>query len=109
MARHSRGAVDRVPVSVRWLFWDVDPAGLRWDEHASYIIPRVLEFGGLAEVRWVMTRYGLPRIHAFLKDEGHPELTLRTLAFWRAVFAAEGETWQDRRASRTPSSAPWIA
>lgn len=102
-------AAERIPQSVRWLFWDVDPEALRLGPDASYILPRILEFGGLAEVRWAMQQYGLDGIHAFLRDVGHPELTPRTLEFWRIVLHAEGETWRERRASRPLSAAPWIA
>ena len=107
MAR--RAPVERVPPTLRWLFWDVDPTALRLGNDASYILPRVLEFGGLVEVQWVIRHYGLERIHTFLRDEGHPELTPKTLAFWRTLLHAEGETWRERRASRALSAAPWIS
>lgn len=107
---HASGvrASGQVPEDARWLFWDVDPATLLVERDRTYILPRVLEFGGLAEVRWAVTSYGLDGIRAFLRDEGHPELTPRTLAFWRAVLHAGEEPWRDRRGSRPLSAAPWI-
>ena len=81
----------KVPASHRWVFWDVDVDALDTAAGANYILPRVLEFGGIAEVRWLMATYGLDGIHRFLKDVGHPELSERTIGFWRAVLKADGE------------------
>lgn len=64
----------QVPPPHRWVFWDVDAEALDTEAAANYILPRVLEFGGIAEVRWLLATYGLTGIHRFLKDVGHPEL-----------------------------------
>lgn len=60
---------------------------------ADFVIPRVLEHGGLAEVRWLVEAVGEDRIHRFLREVGHPELSRPTLALWRAVLRAEEEVW----------------
>lgn len=96
-----------VPTSLRWLFWDVDVDQLDLDTHADYILPRVLERGGLDDVRWLLGEYGQDRIHAFLRDVGHPELSARTLAFWRAALHAEDEPWASAPGWRKSSDAPW--
>ena len=44
------------------LFWDVDASQLSMDEHASYIIHRVLEHGQMDDWRLVYRYYGLDRI-----------------------------------------------
>lgn len=98
----------RVPKQFRWVFWDVDAATLDPIKARDYVIPRVLEFGGLEEVRWVISMFGMGGIHRFLRDVGHPELSKRTLGFWRAALAAEGETWASQPAFRKHSAAPWI-
>jgi hypothetical protein len=48
-------------------------------------------------------------IHRFLRDVGHPELSRRTLAFWRAALHAEKEPWASPPSWRQNSSAHWIA
>ena len=73
-----------------------------------YILGRILEFGGADEVRWALGRYGPERVHAFLRDTGHPELSPRTLSFWRAFFSAEGETWASSPDWRRDNAAPWV-
>jgi len=44
------------------LFWDIDSAGLDMEEHASFIIARVLDFGTMADWRFVKSYYGLDRL-----------------------------------------------
>ena len=98
----------KVPARLRWVFWDVDASRLETSRSADYIIPRILEHGGIAEVRWLIATYGMDRIHRFLQDVGHPELSARTLGFWRAVLKAEDEVWASPPAWRRSSGGPWI-
>lgn len=96
-----------VPAELRWLFWELDPARLDLEADAGYLISRILEHGGLREVRWLIAHYGLDAIHRHLRDVGHSELSDRTLTFWRAVFAAKDEAWATPPAWRKHSSVPW--
>jgi hypothetical protein len=100
--------VAKVPAPHRWVFWDVDAARLDTARSADHIIPRILEFGGIAEVRWLLATYGMRGIHRFLRDVGHTELSERTLCFWRAALHAEDEVWASPPAWRKSSAAPWI-
>ena len=97
----------RIPREHRWVFWEADFRRLDTERHADYILARVLEFGGIEEVRWLIRTYGMDRIHAFFRDAGHVEITERTKRFWRAVFHAEGETWADPGGWRRNIGAPW--
>ncbi len=99
----------RLPRRLAWLFWEAAPRTIDLDAHERSIIPRVLERGRLIDVQWLLATYGRARIHRFLRDVGHPELTPRTIAFWRAALRAKDESWADPRASRPISAAPWIA
>ncbi len=90
------------------MFWELDPDRIELEADAAYVIGRILEHGGLVEVRWAIARYGLDTIHRYLRDVGHSELSARTIAFWRAVFtAAEDETWASPPTWRKSSSVPW--
>ena len=93
----------KVPKSCRWVFWDVDVDALDTKRHVNYILARVLEFGRLAEVRWLIATYGMEGIHRFLRDVGHPELSERTLRFWRVALHAKDETWASPPAWRKSS------
>ncbi|HTM45454.1 MAG TPA: hypothetical protein VL137_10890 [Polyangiaceae bacterium] len=98
-----------LPETLQWLFWEFEPAALDVQRHADQIIPRVLEKGRLEDVRWLIATYSLDRIHTFLRQVGHPELSKKTLTFWRCVLGAENEQWKTPPTWRQSSSAPWIS
>lgn len=98
-----------VPSEQAWLFWEVRPDDVDLDRDADYVIARVVEHGTLADVRWLLARYGVDRVHAFFRDAGHTDLSDRTIAFWRAFFRAENEQWATPPAWRRNSSVPWPA
>lgn len=97
----------RVPGSVQWVLWDLEAEALDPDAHADAILARVLEHGGIAEVRWAVGFYGLDRIHSFFQNNPHPLVSDRTRAFWRAFFRAEEEQWTERPDWRRSSATPW--
>lgn len=61
-----------LPISVQKLLWDADPRSLASTEHQQLIIERVLNYGMLADWRWLVARYGAHSIHAALKTRGAP-------------------------------------
>lgn len=96
-----------LPRSMRWIFWDVDFEALRLQKHADAILARILENGRMEDVRWALDTYGAERIHEFFRSSGHPLISARTRAFWRAYFRAGREKWNEPPAWRRLSSAPW--
>jgi hypothetical protein len=96
-----------LPAELHWLFWDVDPAALDLEEHRRFVLARVLEKGRLVDIRWLIKRYGEAAIHEFFRSSGHPELSGRTLAFWRAFLGAQEEDWQGPASWRQSSVGPW--
>ncbi len=94
------------PDTMHWLFWDIDLKELDVERHADYVLSRVLDRGRIDDVSWALRTYGEARIHAFLRERPHAELSPRTLAFWRAFFREE-QPWPTRPSSRPVSSAPW--
>lgn len=94
------------PEALRWLFWDVDAPQLEIEHHADYILGRVLERGRIEDVTWAIQAYGLPRLQRFFREHPRPELSARTLAFWRALFH-EDRPWPASPAWRNPNSEPW--
>lgn len=57
-----------VPPGARWLFWDVDPDAIDVVRDRDFVIPRVIEHGGMSEVRWLIAVVGLEEIHRFLRE-----------------------------------------
>jgi hypothetical protein len=98
-----------IPVGLHWLFWDVDPASLDLSMHRRVILARTLEKGRLEDVRWLIRNLGEQAIIDFMRGGGHPELSPRTLAFWRAYFSAQDESWESPPSWRQSSAVPWPA
>ena len=99
--------MNRVPKEFAWVFFDVDIDQLDHARDRGFILARILEHATLTEVRWALSVYGLPGIHRFLRDDGHVELSDRTLSFWRAALKAENEPWASPQAWRKTNAAPW--
>ena len=97
-----------VPREMKWLFWNQDFQRLDVQRDADAIIATIVEFGRHRDVQWMLRTYGRERVHAFFREVGSPEISDRTIAFWRAVFEAKGEKWPRPATWRKTSSAPWI-
>ena len=69
----------------RSLFWDADPRAIDPQLHARYIIERILDFGDLDEVRWVVQTYP----HRLIKETVARSRVLheKSKSLWRLVFA----------------------
>jgi hypothetical protein len=93
---------------MRWLFWETTPARIDPKRDADFVLTRVLEFGRLEDVRWLVKQYGLARIHRFFRTVASPEISKRTLSFWRAALHAENESWPTPSAFRQSSRAYWV-
>ena len=92
---------------MRWLFWESDFDALDVDRDTDYILARMLEFGDMATVHWLLGTFGEERVHQFFREVGHPELSRRTIAFWRAYFKAEDERWATSPQWRTHIAPLW--
>ena len=66
-----------------YLFWDVDKSTLNMEEHASYIIKRVLEYGQLSDWNRIKKYYTLPVIVSYVKQ--FRELEPRALTYISAI------------------------
>lgn len=57
-----------IPVSIRKLLWDADVRALDLVTHQRLIVERVLNYGTLADWRWIVARYGVGAIRALLSE-----------------------------------------
>jgi hypothetical protein len=74
VARHS------LPISLLPFFSDYSQLNLRKDK--NIIIPRVLDFGTIAEIRWLFKTYSKAIIKNFVKTSGFRALSARTFNFY---------------------------
>lgn len=101
--------VPALPCSLRWLFPELDFSSLQVARDRHVILTRVLERGRLVDVKWAMQVYGDEGILEFFRNAGSPELSQRTLGFWRAYFRAEDEIWKAPVPWRRNNSVRWVS
>ena len=51
-----------------YLFWDVDTTNFDIDKSASWLIPRVLEYGNMSDWRYIKHYYGMDKITTVCKS-----------------------------------------
>lgn len=73
-----------LPKFLRPLFWDTDFDCLRVPGHESYIIERVLEYGDVPGVRWMMRRFSREQIVQVLRQSRR--LSLKSAHFWSFIL-----------------------
>jgi hypothetical protein len=79
------------PRHLHSLFWDCQPEDLDTETNAPFIMERILEYGTLQGVRWVLDTYGPERVKAFLRHRGVRTLSRKTLSFWTMLLGLEDE------------------
>jgi len=57
----------KLPKELYRYFWDIDPTKLDVDARGEYIISRLMDYGGTADVRWMQQKYGEAIIRETLK------------------------------------------
>ena len=98
----------RLPRTTVHLFWNVDVANLEIERDSDFILTRILERGRMVDVEWALDTYGLDRVRRFFRAAPRPELSRRTIQFWRVALDAKEERWPEAPPWRRNSSAPWI-
>lgn len=68
----------------RSLFWDVDPITIDEVAHAPFIIRRVLARGDMADVRFILGRYGTGTVADVARSSR--DLDDRSRNFWTGFF-----------------------
>ena len=78
-----------LPECLRSLFWDTDFDRLRVPGHERYIIERVLEYGDVPEVRWMMGRFSRQQIAQVLRQSRR--LSRKSADFWAFILNVPSE------------------
>lgn len=84
------------------LFSEVDLDALDPQEHAGYIIPRVMDYGSWEDVQYIWKLYGPARIKSILLNA--PSLQKKTISFFAIKFEIPQE---DFKAYHMSKEAQW--
>ena len=78
-----------IPERVQRLFWDADKKRVDLRFHRSYIIRRIMDYGDLDDVRWMVVTYSSEEIIGVLK-KGRG-LSRKSGSFWGSHFGVPKE------------------
>ncbi len=87
------------------LFWDVDPAQLESERHATFVIERTLERGGTQAIRELFQLYGKARIVDVICLSRR--ITRKTALFWQSYLDIREPIRCLQSESRNPLSRLW--
>ena len=87
------------------LFWDVDPVQLESERHATFIIERTLERGGIQAIRDLFSLYGKARIVAVICASRR--ISRKTALFWKSYLDITEPIRCLQSESRNPLSRLW--
>lgn len=65
-------------------FWDTDVKNIDKKEHAPYIIQRILEYGDMRAIRWLLSNFKKELIRQILRERRG--FSPQTLNFWSLIL-----------------------
>jgi hypothetical protein len=85
---------NRLPETLRKYFWDCDFDDLSMEKHPVFITERVLNFGDMVSVKWLLANTE----RDFLKKivENSRNLDKKTRNYWNIMLRDDEPEWQDR-------------
>jgi len=79
----------QIPAYVAPILWDVDITKLSAEEHAFFIIERILEYGGFEALHWAEEQFGREAILNTLRKS--KRLSVKTGRFYAVYFEVDPE------------------
>ncbi len=78
-----------MPQAAQKYFWDTKTSRLKPERHKVYIISRLLEFGDLPAVKWLLRNYSSKEIQGVLKKSR--AISAKSAIFWANFFGIPHE------------------
>ena len=86
MRKKKQKSKDRLPPEFKQYFWDVDFKTLSLPKDVHSVLGRVLQFGNIKAVSWIMRHVNSLSIKNFIIESGDRQLDRRSNNFWRLYF-----------------------
>ncbi len=79
-----------LPAFVHRYFWDIDPTRLDAAQYPAYVVERLLEYGDLPSVRWLLDTFPRETIVQVLQQSR--KLSRRSANFWALYLDVDKES-----------------
>ena len=80
------GKSNKLPGSFKPYFWDVKFNKISLRKYPEFILGRILDFGDIRAVRWILQRVKTRDIKRYLLKSGDRQLYRQSNNFWRTIF-----------------------
>lgn len=81
--------MDLIPPKIKRLFWDVEKEIVNPKLHQAYIIRRIMDYGNIDDVKWMLKQYSPAEIIDVVKKSRG--LSRRSAWFWAHYFRISPE------------------
>lgn len=73
-----------LPEDLKKYFWDCDFETLRMDQYAFFITERILNFGNLSSVKWLLSKIDRPLLSDVIEHSRN--LDQKTRNYWKILL-----------------------
>ena len=84
-----------IPVKYKKFFWDVDFNQLNLDDHRTFILERLLNYGTFDTFKWIFKTFNVLEVRSLIHKKGKAVLTRNSLFFWSKI-AKDNELWKSK-------------
>ncbi len=88
------------------LFWDTYRSDIDLEEHAPFVMERILEHGTWESVLWLREYYGDEAIKQYILKRGYKVLSSKTLNYWKNTLPISRYLWKKLSLQKN-SVLPW--
>ena len=81
-----------LPSTYKKYFWDCDFNQLDLNLHKEFILKRLLNFGDLEAIKFVLTKFSHHYVSNMIKQKGEKVLSRTNLLFWQKLIK-HNELW----------------
>ncbi len=95
LGKTKKNLIPRLPKSFAGYFWDCDLKSLDLKTYHRFIIERLLEFGGLDALVWILKNISQKDVTQLLRSKKTHAFDRRSYLFWTHVTAMK-DVWKIR-------------
>ncbi len=75
-----------IPPAFKKFFWDADFSKLKFPEHQNYVLGRLMAFGDLASIQWIIRSFDHDMVCRYLEKKGAYTLDRKSFLFWKNIL-----------------------
>ena len=83
----------QIPPTLKKFFWDADFTKLTFPEHENYVLGKLMAYGDLASIHWILRSFDRGTVRRYLESKGKYALDKKSYLFWEKVLCME-DLWR---------------